>query len=247
MSRWGKNLYFTLILFLLSVVMANAQKNITRPLSELINKEDSGWELVQEWIKGASNKIEVLPKQQQKAEIALIQLQVTTRSPMGAVVYESGGILVDDGWIRILGSGSEKLNRSIMEWNRGKSFSCEGEQPSFLLIADDVLGGFFAINAGAFGQDEVGKVFYFSPDNLEWEPLGVGYSDFLVFCFSGDINKFYEGLRWSNWREEVSKVDGKYGISCYPFLWAAEGKDLNKVSRKAVPMQELWSLYMVHK
>jgi hypothetical protein len=187
--------------------MANAQSSSSRPLSELIHKEDSGWTLVQDWLKEANNKVEVLPKQQQKAENALLQLQVTTRSPMGAIVYESGGILVDDGWIRILGSGSEKLDRSIMEWNRGKSFTREGEQPSFLLVADDILGGFFAINAGAFGQEEIGKIFYFSPDNLEWESLGIGYSDFISFCFSGDIDKFYEGLRWTNWREEVKKVE----------------------------------------
>ncbi|GAB3811098.1 hypothetical protein GCM10028895_00940 [Pontibacter rugosus] len=114
--------------------MANAQSSSSRPLSELINKEDSGWILVQDWLKEASNRVEVLPKQQQQAENALLHLQVTTRSPMGAIVYESGGILVDDGWIRILGSGSEKLNRSIMEWNRGKSFKSEGEQLSFLLV-----------------------------------------------------------------------------------------------------------------
>ncbi|PKV75064.1 uncharacterized protein DUF2625 [Pontibacter ramchanderi] len=227
--------------------MANAQSSSPRPLSALINKEDSGWTLVQDWLKVASNKVEVLPKQQQKAENALLQLQVTTRSPMGAIVYESGGILVDDGWIRILGSGSAKLDRSIMEWNRGKSYTNDGEQPSFLLVADDVLGGFFAINAGAFGQEEIGKVFYFSPDNLEWESLGIGYSDFISFCFAGNIDKFYEGLRWENWREEVKKVDGKKGIHCFPFLWIAEGKDLNKVSRKAVPIQELWNLYMEQK
>ncbi len=224
--------------------MANAQSNKAHPLSELVNNEDPGWALVQEWIKEGSNKVEVLPKQHQSAEKALLQLQVTTRSPMGAIVYETGGILVDDGWIRILGSGSEKLDRSIMEWNKGKSFTNDGEQPSFLLIADDVIGGFFAINAGAFGQEEIGKTFYFSPDNLEWEPLGLGYSEFLTFCFSGDIDKFYEGLRWTNWREEVRKIDGQKGIHCFPFLWTAEGKDLNKVSRRAVPVQELWSLYM---
>ncbi|WP_299700976.1 DUF2625 domain-containing protein [uncultured Pontibacter sp.] len=242
-----KKIVVSTFLLLSSLTMANAQSSSSRPLSELINKEDSGWTLVQGCLKEASNKVEILPKQQQKAENALLQLQVTTRSPMGAIVYESGGILVDDGWIRILGSGSEKLDRSIMEWNRGKSYTNEGEQPSFLLVADDVLGGFFAINAGAFGQEEIGKVYYFSPDNLEWESLGLSYSDFISFCFAGDIDKFYEGLRWTNWREEVKKVDGKKGIHFFPFLWTAEGKDLNNVSRRAVPMQELWNLYMEQK
>jgi len=58
---------------------------------------------------------------------------------MGAVVNETGVILVDNGWIRILGSGSEKLKRSLPKWNKGKSFSDFGQAMPFLLIADDAI------------------------------------------------------------------------------------------------------------
>ncbi len=125
----------------------------------------------------------------------------------------------------------------------GKSMSQLGERPSFLLIADDAIGGFFAINGGAFGTEDAGKTFYFSPDNLEWESLGIGYSEFLTFCFSGDLTKFYEGLRWNGWQAEIKNIDGNKGMSFYPFLWTKEGKDLSKVSRRAVPIEELWTLY----
>ncbi|MGV3538813.1 MAG: DUF2625 domain-containing protein [Rufibacter sp.] len=215
-----------------------------RSLTELINTKEPGWELVKSWMKNAKNKVEVLPKHQKKAEEALLQAQVTTRSPMGAVVYETGGILVDDGWIRILGSGSPKFPRSLMAWNKGKSFLQDGEQPSFLLIADDVLGGFFAINAGGLGKEGIGKIFYFSPDNLEWEPTELGYSEFLQFCFSGNLESFYEGLRWSNWRTEIKELSGDKGIHCFPYLWMSTGKDINKVSRKPILMEELWLLYI---
>lgn len=233
---------FTLLfLFIAQVTLGQTAK--MRTVAELINKQEPGWNLVTQWIKEAKNKVEVLPKDGKRAEQALYEAQVTTRSPMGAVVYESGGILVDGGWIRILGSGSARVNRSLIGWNMGKTMNQVGERPSFLLIADDAIGGFFAINAGAFGPEDAGKVFYFSPNNPEWASLGIGYSEFLTFCFSGDLNRFYQGLRWNGWQTEVKALDGNKGISCFPFLWTTEGKDINKVSRRPVPIEELWTLY----
>lgn len=142
-------------------------QNKMRPLDQLINKSEPGWTLVQDWIGKAKNKVEVLPVDTVKAKDALFKTQVTTRSPMGAIVYSSGGLLVDGGWIRILGSGHDRLNRTLPDWNKGKSFKEFGEAPAYLLVADDAAGGFFAINGGGLGSD-AGKVYYLSPDNLEW-------------------------------------------------------------------------------
>lgn len=165
-----------------------------RKVEELINKIDSGWPQVEIMIKSAKNKVEVLPVNLSKAEDALLKTQVTTRSPMGAIVYTTGGILVDDSWIRILGSGNEKLSRTLPDWNKGKSFKEFGEAPSFLLVADDAIGGFFILNGGGLGED-LGKIYYFSPDNLEYEPLGISYTEFLEFCFNNDLDQFYKGNR----------------------------------------------------
>ncbi len=38
--------------------------------------------------------------------------------------------------------------------------------PSYLLVADDVSGGFFAINGGAF-DGKAGNIFYYAPDSGE--------------------------------------------------------------------------------
>jgi len=168
-----------------------------RPLEELINKTDSGWPIVEEMVKSAKNKVEILSVNSDKANDALYKTQVTTRSPMGAIVYHTGGILVDNGWIRILGSGNTKLDRSLPDWNQGKSFKEYGETPSFLLIADDAIGGFFILNGGSLGED-LGKVYYFTPDNLEYEPLDITYTQFLDFCFNNDLNQFYKDNRWNN-------------------------------------------------
>ena len=73
-------------------------------------------------------------------------------------------------------------------------------KPLFYLIADDVAGGYYAPNGGAFGKDE-GKVYYLAPDTLEWEALGLTYTEFLLFCFSGRLDNFYASLRWEGWRK----------------------------------------------
>lgn len=242
MKRYFYAAISTLLIF---PFIVNAQIHKMRPLNELINTTEPGWELVQEWIKQGSNHIEILPKDNTRAEEALYQTQVTTRSPMGAIIYETGGLLVDHGWIRVLGSGHEKLDRSLPVWNKGKSYTQTGEQPSFLLIADDVIGGFFAINNGGLASNEgIGSVFYFAPDALEWENMEIGYSDFIGFCCSGDVAGFYQQFRWKGWQEDIAKMNGTEGMSFYPFLFTKEGKEIEKNSRKVVPLAELWSLQM---
>jgi Protein of unknown function DUF2625 len=231
-------LFFFLILTI-STLTTLAQNKL-RPIDELINQTQPGWTLVKKWIDSAKNKVEILSCDSAKAKDALYKTQVTTRSPMGAIIYSSGGLLIDNGWIRILGSGHNKLNRTLPDWNKGKSFNEYGDKPSFLLIADDAIGGFFAINGGQFGKD-AGKVYYLSPDNLKWEPMDWTYTDFLNFCFNGNIEKFYEGLRWTNWKEDVSKLDGNSSYSFYPFLWTKEGKDINKDSIKIITIDEQYS------
>lgn len=54
-----------------------------RSLEQLINKDEPGWDLIQQWMKEAKNKIEVLPKDTARANTKLLQVQVTTHSPHG--------------------------------------------------------------------------------------------------------------------------------------------------------------------
>lgn len=212
-----------------------------RKVEELINEADPGWPVVQEWIATAVNKVEILVVDPEKATDALYKTQVSTRSPMGAMIYMTGGILIDDGWIRILGSGSPKLNRALPDWNKGKAFDNFGDAPEFLIVADDILGGSFVLNGGGLGED-VGKIYYFAPDTLSYEALDLSYSEFLAFCFDNDLDSFYRGFRWKNWRTEVSNASGDQAFSFVPFLWTAEGKDIEKNSRKLIPVEELYQL-----
>lgn len=223
------------ILFLLSFPLFS-QTNM-RPVNELINTTEPAWEFVKQWIDSAVNPVEILPVDALKAKDALYHTQVTTRSPMGAIIYMTGGLLIDHGWIRILGSGSPKLTRSLPNWNKGKSFENFGEPPGFLLIADDVIGGFFLLNGGSLGQD-MGKVYYWSPDNLQYEPLNLSYTEFLDFCLNGNLEQFYKGYRWANWKTDVATLSGDEVFSFFPYLWTVEGKNPEKVTRKSVPVEE---------
>lgn len=104
-----------------------------RPVDELINKAEPAWVFLKKWIDSAKNKVEVLAADPVNAKDALYKTQVTTRSPMGAVIYMTGGIFIDNGWIRVLGSGNARLNRTLPDWNKGKSFKEFGEVPSFFI------------------------------------------------------------------------------------------------------------------
>jgi Protein of unknown function DUF2625 len=217
-----------------------------KSLRELINRDDPAWPLVQKWIAEATNPVEVLPPPDDATrEKALLSTQITTRSPMGAVIYESGGIFVDHGWLRILGSGHPRLPRSLPDWNFGRSFSVSGEQPPFFLIADDAVGGFFAIDGGGLGLER-GVVCYFAPDSLTWENTKKGYSDFLVWCFRGNLAGYYETMRWPTWREDLHSMQGDQVMGIYPFLFC-EGPPVAERTRRPVGVAEAYDLQIGQK
>jgi hypothetical protein len=116
-----------------------------KTLEELINKDEPGIELIKGFLESAENEWELLPPSEQRGSV-LESMQVTTRSPMGAMAYDTGGLLIDNGWLRFIGSGHIKLSRNLASWN-------EGRASDFCLIADDAVGGFFAINGGRLGDD----------------------------------------------------------------------------------------------
>jgi hypothetical protein len=212
-----------------------------RPLSELIDTDDPAWPEVQQWIAEATNQVEVLPVNEADRDAALHAIQVTTRSPMGAIVYETGGLLIDRGWLRILGSGHSRLPRSLASWNEGRTMFGDEEPPGYLLVADDVLGGFFAINGGSLGQ-EMGSVFYFAPDTAEWECLDYSYSQFIFWCLQGEVAGFYESLRWPGWEEEISTVGGDQAVFVFPFLFT-KGPSIAERQRSVVPISQVFSLH----
>jgi hypothetical protein len=62
-----------------------------RTLEQLIDTKEPGMSLVRSWIDGAKNTVEVLEVERAAGERALVALQVTSRSPMGAIALETVG------------------------------------------------------------------------------------------------------------------------------------------------------------
>lgn len=104
-------------------------------------------------------------------------------------------------------------------------------------IADDLMGGFFAINGGLFGEHNFGKIYYFAPDNLQWECLDLGYTDFIHWLLNGEIDQFYKDYKWDGWQEDVKKMNGNQVMSFYPYLFT-QYEDYEDLSRKVVPIEE---------
>lgn len=211
-----------------------------RSIDELIELDDPRWPDLQSWIADATNDVNVFPSAKSTRADALLATQVTTRSPMGAIIYESGGITVDRGWLRILGSGCADFKRSLPQWNRDCGTMTDDSTPHFLLVADDVVGGFFAINGGSLG-DDVGNVYYFAPDTLDWEPFEMSYTDFILWAFSGDLQSFYADLRWTDWVSEIADLSPDRSMSFQPFLWA-KADSLDSRHRGSVPVLEAFNL-----
>lgn len=205
-----------------------------KTLEELIDRDDPGIEQISRWVAEADSSCELLPPSDRRADV-LVALQVTTGSTLGAVAYETGGILLAQGWLRLLGSGNERLSRDLAMWNEGRSHG-------FLLVADDIVGGFFALNGGALGSDP-GNIYYLAPDTLEWEALEVGYSDFLVWALSSNLQDFYEDLRFPGWESTVVSMSGDRCLQFYPPLWTAEGSVADS-QRGEVPSEEAFDLAM---
>ncbi|MCA8271124.1 DUF2625 domain-containing protein [Burkholderia sp. AU30280] len=205
-----------------------------RPLDELVDERESALPNLIEWAAAASRRCEILPASDRRCEV-LSALQVSTRSTLGAIAYSTGGVLVDGGYFRLLGSGHPRLPRDIVGWNDGRS-------SGFLLIADDAVGGFFALNGGALGAD-TGSVYYLAPDTLGWEPLDIGYSDFVRWSLSEKLDDFYASLRWPGWQADIQHLTTDQCFSFYPFLWTKEGS-VEHSSRKAVCVSELYALHV---
>jgi hypothetical protein len=212
---------------------------LKRKIEELIVHENTAWDFILGWLENSSNSYHLLEPNRERAKECLFSLQITNKSTMGSIILETGGILIDNGWLRILGSGNVDICGDILSWNGFSGTNIKNVIKDVLIIAYDVIGGFFAINAGAF-EGEIKKVYYFAPDALEWEPMDIGYTEFIEWVLEGDISLFYESFRWKGWEKDTINLKGNEAFSFYPFLWTKQGENITKVNRKNIPIEEIW-------
>lgn len=202
-----------------------------RPWSELVSPEDA-LPFLRERIAAAPFPVELLPAPEGAGARALEALQISTRSPLGTLAFHTGGLLVDHGWLRVLGAGCPRLPRALDIWNGlgGERRCAEG-----LLVGDDALGGFFA------WFQEPRTVHYLAPDMAEWLDTGLGHGQWLAWCLTERFTEFCCELRWEGWQAEVEALPPERGLLVLPPLWSG-GPALSQRSRKAVPVEELWGL-----
>lgn len=219
-----------------------------RELSELTDVDDPAWPPLQELFASSAVPLRVLPVDQAEGRRGLLQLQVTARSNLGSLTLNCGGLIVDDGWLRVYGGGSSADDGGMPSLAQVNAFPAEFDPAwrpgAALILGHDAVGGVFALNgadpAGHGRPGEPGQMTYFAPDTVAWEALGVGHSQWITWLLSDQLEKFYENLRWPGWREEAAALTYTQGISVFPPLWSKEAHaDLAKAGRRAVPMREV--------
>lgn len=215
-----------------------------RPLRDLINAADDAWALVDGWAMAAPRPVVVLPVTAQAGEATLMALQVTTRSVLGAIAFRSGGLVIDHGWLRVLGSGHPRIGGGLREWNAvlgGPALDPPLGQA--LIVAYDAVGGLFAINSGAW-DTAPGTVHYFAPDTRAWESLDMGHAALVEWLLGDGPDAFYGDWRWPGWEAEVATIGPDEVMSIWPPLgFRARGEDepIGDRSRRPAPFREVWS------
>jgi hypothetical protein len=200
---------------------------------------EPAWPGLQELFAAAEVPVRVLDLDDPaRGRTTLRRLRVSARSYLGALALNCSGVLVDDGWLRLLGAGGAAL-ADLATTNGLGDEDATGSAPSHLVFGFDVLGGTFAINGRGLDAPP-GDICYFAPDSLEWMPLGLaGLGEFLPWALAGGLDESFAGLRWPGWRAQTRPLAPEQGIAVYPPLWSAEGQDVASAHRGVVSLIDL--------
>ena len=200
----------------------------------------SAWPDVLDAISLAQVPVRVLDVVPSRDSVCCIDFQVSTGSVLGALALNCGGLVVDHGWLRVLGGGDVNLP-DLAQANGLEEPGKVSVPPPWLVVAYDVLGGVFAVDGGL--NVGVGEVCHRGPDTLRWEGLGAGHGAFVASLLAGHLDDFWGPLRWPGWEQEVEPIGLTQGLPLYPPPFTREGQDLSAISRRAVPFSELLSFY----
>lgn len=213
-----------------------------RPVDELVAVDAPAWPGLRRELQAAAVPVEVLPVATDRGRDCLYRLQVTARSRLGALALHTGGVLVEHGWLRVLGGGNR--DRGLPDLATANA-GIGDRRPTALLVGYDVLGGRFEVNgpdpASLRRPGDPGELCYFAPDTLAWEALGMGYGGWLSWMASGATAGFYAGLRWPAWAEDTKRLGLDCGIAVYPSLWSKQAQDNpGATHRRPAPIAEIF-------
>ncbi len=208
----------------------------TYTAKELLTVGDPAWPELHGRIRGGRNGVELLVADPEQGKRCLEGIQAPVSTVLGAMSYHVGGLLIDSGWLRVLGCGHPRMRGSLLSWNgRGGPTGFPGIAGG-VIVAHDVLGGVFAVNGGGlFGQP--GELNYYDPAEGRWAPLEVRYPGFIVWALDGDLSQLYANSRWDDWDRDVSALTGDQVILRTPPPW--EDPAPEAVQAEVRPVMEL--------
>lgn len=208
--------------------------HVLRSLDEL-TAPDSDWPRLLGMFEASAHDVIVIPPDPDRRAAVVAELQVTVASTLGALAWNSAMVLVDHGWIRLIGAGLGSVPGLQVEVLDDPA---TGTRFEGVIAAYDVLGGRFAVHGSGREGVAPGEVLYWGPDTLDWTPLGMGHSALVDILLSDRLAEFARDLRWTGWEHDVEATGPEYGLAAYPPPWSVEGRGPG-VSRRPVPMAEL--------
>ncbi|MDR0838411.1 MAG: DUF2625 domain-containing protein [Oscillospiraceae bacterium] len=172
---------------------------------------------VQAWISSSPLRVSVVPRRGKRNNCEET-LGISETTVLGTITNYTGGIVCCDGTLRMFG-GDNEYGRSVADINNLEDFRPR-TLPGLLLIADDIYGGLFGINCGAFTENS-GGVYYIPPEKCACEALDMVHSQFVEWCLTRDIRRFFETPRSMLSACGVTSAQFNMTIDASPPLWMA--------------------------
>jgi len=190
------------------------------------------WAAIKDLLEASDRKIVISEGESPRSKLVNKWAGINNVSDLASVVNFCEQIIVDD-WIHVFGHGKGGDGQTIFVLSnlRKGDFMKDG-----LVVAKDVLGGLFVICRDEY-DDSYGDIFYLQPECLEWENSGMNYSEFLSWLASGDLDSFYEDVRWSSWRDITNRIGMDSALKFTPEVWMADC-DFSASPRQIVPFKK---------
>lgn len=122
-------------------------------------------------------------------ELSLIkQMDISKKSVLGCVCLNYGYVLCSNKHIRLLGGKNNDCLSlfDVNELNNGHSVI-----KNILIVADTSDGGIFALNCNRDTGAEIGEMLYLPSKSLIWEPLEIGYADFVRWALMSTESELF--------------------------------------------------------